>query len=183
MRSPKLIVLLVVLISIITNAYICANEIRSEEIKYFKRALKLHQNQRFNEANTVYNQGLKKYPSSLVLRQNRGKLKQGRLKDYIGAIKDYTKVIKINPKYEPKAFWRRGDCFYELKLYKYAIKDYSSFIKISPKSSKGYFKRAKLYKFLGMRNKAIKDLEVLIKMKSVYSEKAKIMYKDILYGC
>lgn len=152
----------------------------SEIEKYYSMGRKLMKKKNFPYANAVLSKGIKKHPYSLKLLYLRARLKHNYMEDYAGAAMDYSRVIKIDPDYNTKAFWRRGYCLYMLGRYELALKDYNYCLKVRPDYDKVFMLRAKAYAKLGLINRSRQDLEYLIKNHEKYADKAKQLYFRIL---
>ena len=150
--------------------------------KYYNYAMRLKKNGDVMKAESVFRKGLKKYPNSLKLNYFRAKLLHHDLGRHAEAIRGYTRVIKLNPKYNPKAFWRRGECLYYLNNFQMAIKDYNNCLRLIPNYDRVYYLRAKAYAKLGLYRLAENDLKYLIKNHPKFSNSAKLLYKSIRSG-
>lgn len=148
--------------------------------KYYTFGKKVIKKRNFQYACTILDKGILNHPRSLKLLYLRARLKHNYMEDYAGAAIDYSKVIKINPDYNTKAFWRRGYCFYMLGRYKLALRDYNYCLRVRPDYDKVFMLRARAYAKLGLINRSRKDLEYVIKNHDKYADKAKKLYFSII---
>ncbi|GHV06923.1 hypothetical protein AGMMS50229_12670 [Campylobacterota bacterium] len=72
------------------------------------------------------------------------------------AVKQSTQAIKIDPN-DAKAYYNRGNSYFELADYKKAIADYTQAIKIDPNHADAYNNRGNSYGKLYNYKKATKD--------------------------
>ena len=149
---------------------------------YYDAAAQLLKENDFSSAEILISKAINKYKKRPLLYYFRAKLRQERLDNCLGAIIDYTKVIKLDYKSYPKAFWRRGRCFYKLRRYKQAVQDYSNCLRILPKYGKVHFLRASAYARIGLLNKAAIDLENAVKYSPEYRTQAKYLWDKIMKG-
>jgi len=150
--------------------------------KYLKKASNLEKQNKYAEAEMVFAEGLKKFPRSVELYYFRAKFRHYSSGNIMGAISDYTYVIRINPKYNSKAFWRRGVCLYRLKLYELAIKDYTKNLEYMPDYDRVYMARAMAYGKLRRFDEAIRDLRSAVKFGPEYKLQAEYYYRKFLVG-
>ena len=150
--------------------------------KYFDMAMKYQKGGKINEADQVFSVGLSKYPRAVKLYYYRAKLRQHHMGNCRDAISDYNAVIQLNPRFNPKAFWRRGLCLYKYGQYDQAVKDYSNCLRLIPNYGRVYFLRAKAYAKLGMSVKAQKDLASAVKADPKYKNAANDLYLKIIQG-
>ena len=150
--------------------------------KYFVQAMKLQKQKKYKEADRVFSIGISKYSRAIKLYYFRAKLRQHYMGNFRDAISDYNIVIKLNPKYNPKAYWRRGACLCKFEQYEWAIRDFTSCLQLIPKYGRVYLLRAKAYAKLGMIEKARNDLKSATKYDPKYAKGAKDLWKKILEG-
>jgi len=150
--------------------------------KYWEVAIKYQKQNRYKEADQVFTYGIYKYPKAIKLYYFRAKLRQHYLGDYYKAILDYNVVIKLNPNYNPKAFWRRGVCFDRIGSTEAAIKDFTNCLRLMPRYGRVYFLRAQAYAKLGDIENAKKDLRSAVECDQKYKRQADILYRKILTG-
>ena len=148
--------------------------------KHYRLALKLLQEGKYHNAESILSLGIKKYPKAAKLYFLRGDVRHTYAKRYIEAIQDYTVVIKLDIKNNPKVLWRRGDSFYEIGIYQQAIKDYSSCLHMLPKYGKVHLKRAKAWGKLGMIHNAIRDIQMAVRYDPKYEAEAQRLLNNIL---
>jgi len=150
--------------------------------KYYIQAMKLQKQKKYKEADKVFSIGISKYPRAVNLYYFRAKLRHHYMGNCRNAIQDYSIVIKLNPRYNPKAYWRRGACLCEFGQYEQAIRDFSNCLQLIPKYGRVYFLRAKAYAKLGMIEKAKNDLKAAVKYDPKYASAAKDLLKKFLAG-
>lgn len=150
--------------------------------KYLDYAKKLMKSNKLQEADSVYSEGIKKYPNAPSLYYFRAKLRSEYMGNCEKAIPDYTMMIKINPRFNPKAYWRRGNCLYKAGLYQAAVDDYSRCLLLIPKYGRVHFLRARAYAKLGMIGNAKKDLDLTLKYDPSHTRVVNELWRKILTG-
>jgi tetratricopeptide (TPR) repeat protein len=176
-------ILFIFLFSLIITTFSWSKPVEKHDYdKYFNKALSLQKSGKYKEADMVFSEGISKNRNAIKLYYYRAKLRQHNMGDCSRAIQDYTAVIKMNPRYNPKAFWRRGLCFYESELYTSAIRDYSSCLQLIPNYGRVYFLRAQAYAKIGMFINARQDLTAAVKSDQKYKPAAERLYKKMIQG-
>lgn len=131
--------------------------------RYYDKAYGLMQHKKYRAAENLLNSAIKKNPTAIKLIMLRARLRDYYLKSLDLAIADYSRVIQLDGKSNPKAYYRRGRCFSALGLHQLAIRDYNATLAIKPDYVRVYLIRAKAYEKLGMHNMAMRDTMLFIK--------------------
>ena len=150
--------------------------------KYYEYAIELQRQKKYVESEMVLGKTIEKYPSVALLYYGRGRLRQVHLGRCQEAIQDFSIAIKLAPKANPKAYWRRGACLHGFGFLQRAIRDYSRCLKLAPEYSKVYIMRAKAFGKLGMVKNAFADLDSAVKHKPEYSDVVEALKAKIIAG-
>lgn len=98
------------------------------------------------------------------------------LKNQHEAIAGYSKAIELDPKMA-KAYWGRGDCFYELGIYNKAILDFTKALYINPNFAEAYYSRGLCRIILADKDGACYDFHKAVEFE--YNE----AFNDIIKFC
>ena len=112
---------------------------------------------KYAEAIADYTQAIALDPKNAGAYNNRG-IAYRNLGKYAEAIADYDQAITLDPKYAV-SYNNRGLARYYLKQYPAAVEDFTKAIELAPTTAAYYVNRAKVYRALGLKNKAKADEE------------------------
>jgi tetratricopeptide (TPR) repeat protein len=84
-------------------------------------------------------------------------------RDYDGAVESFTEVIAMDGKYT-KAYFMRGQAFYQLKDYRRAIEDFTRSISLNAQDSDSYLWRGAAESRSGQDADAVDDYEKAIRL-------------------
>jgi tetratricopeptide (TPR) repeat protein len=84
-------------------------------------------------------------------------------RDYDGAVESFTEVIAMDGKYT-KAYFMRGQAFYQLKDYRRAIEDFTRSIALNSQDSDSYLWRGAAESRSGQDADAVDDYEKAIRI-------------------
>jgi tetratricopeptide (TPR) repeat protein len=150
--------------------------------KYLAHARKLQKEKKYKESEAFLTAALQKCGKDVRFYYYRAELRGEYLGRKIEALNDYTAAIKINYKFYPKAFWRRGRIYYSLGMYNQSIQDYNNCLKLMPNYNRVYYMRGLSYGKIGERQKAIKDIKYAIKLTPKFRFQGEPIIKKIMAG-
>jgi len=119
-----------------------------ESLNY--RGIELFQQGKIDEASSVFNQAIIKYPDYVISYGNRGRIYEAK-QEYTKAINDYSKAIELAPNIA-KSYYNRGNVYRKIENSDQAISDYTSAILLDPSYTKAIENRGILY-WLSKRDK------------------------------
>jgi tetratricopeptide (TPR) repeat protein len=150
--------------------------------RYYEAAMEKLRKKNLEQSEQLFSVGISKCPNDIRLYYFRAKLRHHYMRKIILAIGDYSYVIKMNPHYNPKAFWRRGECFYMLGNYLGAIKDYNRCLKLIPEYGRVYMLRAKAFAKIGKKANALQDIDNAVRCDPKYKRRGQELRMRILQG-
>lgn len=137
----------------------------------------------YASAESVIGVGIIKYPNNIQLRYRRAVFYHSFQGKFDKALGDYSKVIALDRgRVFPKAYWRRGECFYKLSFYELAVKDYTKCLELLPGYGKVFMKRAMAYAKLGQLELAVKDLKTCMELEPKYAHEVRLLLNKLLEG-
>lgn len=122
---------------------------------YNARGQVYYQNKQYEEAMNDYNQALDRNPFFADALYNRGVGNQFlNLQDF--ALQDFTRMISIDSE-NPKPYARRLEIYMLKQNYKEAYRDCTKLLRVYPESGYLYYQMSKIYRGLGMTQRAEED--------------------------
>ncbi len=125
-----------------------------------QQGFSLHQQGKFNEATSIYEQILKLQPNHFDALQLSGAI-SAQTKQFTKAVDFLTRALKINPNHAP-CFSNRGSALQELKRLDEALASYDKAISIQPDCAEAHYNRGNALKELKRLDEALASYDKAI---------------------
>ena len=151
--------------------------------KRFRNADTFIEQEQWASAHSMLSEAIDFEPKFVDAYQKRGYINLKVYKDYRAALADYNAALEYSSEPTPENYFRRGECYAQLRHYSQAESDFTRTINLNRNYQSAYFKRGEVRLLdLNKWNEAVTDLTTYLKKPQGTAEMNKaLLYRGFAY--